>query len=552
MKASLSFPAVISKIAVYSAAMLACGVATPAPGAEGSAPPLFERLGSHHVEITTRSEASQRYFDQGIRLVYAFNHDEAIRSFEEAARLDPDAAMPYWGAALALGPNINAPIDHRQERRASDFIKKARARLRHVTPRERAYVEALAKRYAPNKRNARRALDESYAKAMREVSRQFPNDLDAATLFAEALMDLRPWAYWKPDGRPQPDTEEIITTLESVLRRGPDHPGACHYYIHAVEASLEPQRALACAKRLADLMPGAGHLVHMPAHLYMRLGLYHDASERSERAATVDHDYLDHRPTQGMYASGYDAHNIHLLSASLTMEGRSADAIHAARKLVSRVPASTIALDSALELYAPPPAVTLARFGRWSEIIREPPPAKELRLTTGRWHFARGLAFAATTRFGSAEGELSNIKRVQKGFAKGNSAEAKIRRTLMKVTERVLTGEIAARRGRYDEGIRALKDAIRLEGELPYTEPPLWHQPVRHRLGAVLLSAGQAAEAEQVYREDLRQNPHNGWALYGLVRSLRDQQKEDEALQEEERLRKAWSRADVTLVASRF
>ncbi|MGH7257905.1 MAG: hypothetical protein ACREIM_05960, partial [Nitrospiraceae bacterium] len=512
----------------------------------------FERLGSHHVDITTRSEPAQKYFDQGIRLVYAFNHEEAVRSFEEAARLDPDPPMPYWGAALALGPNINAPIDRRQESRASDFIQKARARLQHVTPRERAYVEALAKRYVPNKKKARRALDESYVKAMREISRQFPDDLDAATLFAEALMDLRPWDYWKADGRPQPGTEEIITTLESVLRRGPDHPGACHYYIHAVEASLEPQRALACAKRLADLMPGAGHLVHMPAHVYMRLGLYHDASERNERAATVDHAYLDHRPTQGMYASKYYAHNLHFLSASLTMEGRSADAVHAARKLVSTVPRSLMALDSALELYAPTPVLTLARFGRWSDIIREPPPAKELRLTTGMWHFARGLAFAATTRFGSAEGELFNLKRVQKGFAKGNSAEVKIRRTLMKVTERVLTGEIAARRGRYDEGIRALKDALRLEAELPYTEPPLWYQPVRHNLGAVFLSAGRAAEAEQVYREDLRQNPHNGWALYGLVRSLRDQRKEDEAVQEEERLQKAWSRADVTLVASRF
>jgi len=302
--------------------------------------PLFDDLGSLHHPITTTSELAQQYFDQGLRLVYAFNHEEAIRSFEAAAHQDPQAAMVYWGIALALGPNINSAMEQKDEQRAIEMVQKARRLATNAIPREQAYIEALTARYVGRKGVKRKGLDEAYAKAMRSVVQRFPDDLDAATLFAEALMDLRPWDLWKQDGRPQPGTEEIVTTLESVLAQSPDHPGACHYYLHAVEASQQPERALPCAERLPGLMPGAGHLVHMPAHIYMKLGKYHEAVERNQEAAHVDQLYLAGRNQRGEYADGYYIHNLHFLWASLMMEGRNDDALKAARDLTG-----TIALE---------------------------------------------------------------------------------------------------------------------------------------------------------------------------------------------------------------
>ncbi|MCC6964758.1 MAG: hypothetical protein IT391_00560 [Nitrospira sp.] len=511
---------------------------------------LFDNLGTLHHEISTTSSRAQQYFDQGLRLVYAFNHEEAIAAFTEASRLDPDAPMPYWGLALSLGPNINAAMDSKAESRAVEAVQKATTRLAHAAPEERAYVEALATRYSIKKSATRKGKDEAYAKAMRRLAHDYPDDADAATLFAEALMVLRPWDYWRADGRPQPGTEEIVTMLEGALQHRPDHPGACHYYIHAVEASPEPQRGLPCAQRLPSLMPGAGHLVHMPAHIYMRVGRYRDASERNANAATVDHEYLLRHPLEGNYASGYYAHNLHFLNASLVMEGRSAEALQAARDLLSKISVDEILKEPSLEWYAPTVLFTMARFGQWGELIRQPPPPKELRYTTGVWHYVRGLAFAATTRFGSAEGELSNLRRSLKGLARVKTAEAKISRTLLKIAERVLAGEIAARKGEFDAGIQALREALQLEVTVPYSEPPFWFQPVRHNLGAVLLLAGRAGDAESVYREDLRLNPENGWALHGLVHSLQAQRKD--AAQEMARLQTAWAQADVTLTGSRF
>lgn len=298
--------------------VMACWLAMSSPAQAVSAdltadPPLFDNLGSLHHPITTTSEQAQRYFDQGLRLVYAFNHEEAIRSFEAAIQQDSQAAMPYWGIALALGPNINSAMEKKDDRRAIEMVRKARQLADHTTRGEKAYIEALAARYVSRKGIKRKGLDEAYAKAMRSVAQQFPDDDDAATLFAEALMDLRPWDFWKPDGRPQPGTDEIVATLESVLARNPDHPGACHYYLHAVEASSQPERALPCAERLPGLMPGAGHLVHMPAHIYMRVGRYHEAVERNQQAAHADEQYLaDQHPT-GEYADGYYTHNLHFL-----------------------------------------------------------------------------------------------------------------------------------------------------------------------------------------------------------------------------------------------
>ncbi len=531
--------------------LMIAGLALPVSGSVARAEvPLFENLGVLHHEITSNSSLAQKYFDQGLRLVYAFNHEEAIAAFAEASRLDPDAPMPYWGVALSLGPNINAAMDSKSESRAVEAVQKATGRLAHATPKERAYVEALAARYSIKKSAIRKAKDEAYVKAMRRLVHDYPEDADAATLFAEALMVLRPWDYWRADGRPQPGTEDILTALEAALRRHPDHPGACHYYIHAVEASQEPQRGLPCAKRLPSLMPGAGHLVHMPAHIYMRVGLYREASERNAQAATVDHEYLLHHPLEGNYASGYYAHNLHFLNASLVMEGRSAEALQAARDLLSKISVDEIVKEPSLEWYAPTLLLTMARFGQWGELIRQPPPPKELRYTTGLWHYVRGLAFAATTRFGSAEGELSNLRRSLKVLARTKTAEAKISRTLLKIAERVLAGELAARRGDFEAGIQALREAVQLETTVPYSEPPFWFQPVRHNLGAVLLLAGRASEAESVYREDLRLNPENGWALHGLVHSLRAQQKD--GAPESARLRTAWAQADIPLPGSRF
>jgi tetratricopeptide (TPR) repeat protein len=536
--------------AVIQGLMVAGLVLADVTGSAHAEVTLFDNLGTLHHEITTTSERAQKFFDQGLRLSYAFNHEEAIAAFTEAFRLDPDAPMPYWGVALSLGPNINAAMDTKAESRAVEAIQKASARLERATPRERAYVEALAVRYSIKKSLSRKAKDEAYVKAVRRLAHDYPDDVDAATLSAEAMMVLHPWDYWRADGRPQPGTEEIVATLEAALRQHPDHPGACHYYIHAVEASPDPKRGLDCAKRLPSLMPGAGHLVHMPAHIYMRVGLYREASERNATAATVDREYLLHHPLEGNYASGYYAHNLHFLNASLVMEGRSVEAMQVARDLLSKISVEEIVKEPSLEWYAPTLLLTMARFGQWGELIRQPPPPKELRFTTGLWHYVRGLAFVATTRFGSAEGELSNLRKSLKALVRVKTEEAKISRTLLKIAERVLAGEMAARRGEFEAGIQAAREALQLETTLPYSEPPFWFQPVRHNLGAILLLAGRAGEAESVYREDLRLNPENGWALQGLVLSLQAQHKD--AAQEQTRLQAAWAQADVTLTGSRF
>ncbi len=530
-------------------AALACPRET---GAEQAAPPLFDNLGSLHHPISTTSELAQRYFDQGLRLVYAFNHEEAIRSFEEAARRDSTAAMPYWGIALALGPNINAAMTKPDERRALDAIKRARARLAGAGAAERAYIEALTKRYVATKRATRSALDKAYADAMRTVWRQYPDDPDAGVLFAEALMDLRPWDLWTADGRPKPGTEEIVSTLEAVLANHPDHPGACHYYIHAVEASLQPDRALACADKLPGLMPGAGHLVHMPAHIYARVGKYHDSTVRNAEAAQVDKQYLSTAALAGDYADGYYSHNLHFLWASLMMEGRSADALKAADALLGTITEEEARKDRIKEQYLPAKLFTLIRFGRWDEMLREPPPPKGLHLLEGIWRLGRGLASVAMGRLPGAEGEHHALSGLTRQIRRTKSPEEKLERDLLKIAERLLAGEIAAHRQRYDDAVKAVKEAVRIEESLQYSEPPLWPLSVRHYLGTVLLRAERAAEAEREYRADLKRYPENGWALFGLIQSLKAQRKDSEAGELAGRFEQAWAHADVTLTASRF
>ena len=537
--------------------VMACWLAMSSPAQAVSAdltadPPLFDNLGSLHHPITTTSEQAQRYFDQGLRLVYAFNHEEAIRSFEAAIQQDSQAAMPYWGIALALGPNINSAMEKKDDRRAIEMVRKARQLADHTTRGEKAYIEALAARYVSRKGIKRKGLDEAYAKAMRSVAQQFPDDDDAATLFAEALMDLRPWDFWKPDGRPQPGTDEIVATLESVLARNPDHPGACHYYLHAVEASSQPERALPCAERLPGLMPGAGHLVHMPAHIYMRVGRYHEAVERNQQAAHADEQYLaDQHPT-GENADGYYTHNLHFLWASLAMEGRNVEAMKAARDLTATITEEEARKERGKELYLSMPIFSMIRFSRWEELLKEPPPPKRLRLMEGMWRLGRGLALVATGRLPGAEGEHVVLAGLTKQIRRDRTTEEKTERAMLKIAERILSGEIAAHRQRYDDAVRLFEEAMKVEEALPYSEPPLWPLSVRHHLGAALLLADRPSEAEAVYRADLLRYPDNGWALTGLIRSLRAQQKDDQAAETEDRFKKAWTHADFTPAASRM
>ncbi len=378
------------------------------------------------------------------------------------------------------------------------------------------------------------------------------DDPDAGVLFAEALMDLRPWDLWTAEGKPKPGTEEIVSTLEAVIEKHPDHPGACHYYIHAVEASRQPERALACADRLPGLMPGAGHLVHMPAHIYARVGKYHESAVRNAEAAQVDEHYLKSAHLTGDYADGYYSHNLHFLWSSLMMEGRSAEALQAAASLVSTITDEEARSNRSKEAYLATKLFTWIRFGRWEELLREPPPSKGLRLVEGIWRLGRGLALVATGRLPGAEGERQALMTLTKQFRRSKNQQDKLERDLLKIAERLLAGQIAAQRQRYDEAIKALREAVSLDDSLQGAEPPHWPLPVRQYLGPVLLLASRASEAEAEYRADLKWYPENGWSLFGLLQSLKAQRKDSEADEIAGRFEKAWTHADVTLAASRF
>ncbi len=528
------------------------GPAAPPPEGVTNTVPLFGNLGTLHYPITTSSDRAQQYFDQGLRLVFAFNHEEAINSFQEAARLDPQAAMPHWGVALALGPNINLAMDRDREKRAATSLQTALALSQQATARERAYIEALATRYSGADHVNRAKLDADYARAMKQVWQQYPEDATAGTLYAEALMVQQPWDYWTADGRPKGRAEDIVTALERVLAKDHDHAGACHYYIHAVEASSRPERGLPCAERLAGLAPGAGHLVHMPAHIYLRLGLYDKATEHNVHAVSVDHDYLAERPLSGIYPAGYYPHNLHFLWAALTMEGRSREALQAAQDLQHLVPWERARAVPALEEFTPTLPFALVRFGRWNEMLAMPKPPEELLYTTVIWHYARGIALAATARFEEAHAERRALAKVARRLPEDRAVGVVPVRDLAAIADRVLAGELEARQGHLDQAVTEFTEAARLEDAVRYYEPPLWHVPVRHALGAVLLQAARPAEAERTYREDLRQHPRNGWALFGLAQSLKAQQRKGDAAEIETRFNEAWARADITLTASRF
>lgn len=518
------------------------------PCADALAARLLPGMGSHRRAVSTVSRDAQRWFDQGLVLAMSFNHDEAIRSFAEAARLDSGCAMAWWGIALANGPHINNPaMSEQQSRDAWAALGRAMAMRGKASPVERALIEALATRYADPPPADRRALDEAYAAAMREVWRAHPADADVGVLFAEALMDLRPWDLWKADGSPQPGTEEVTATLEAVLRRAPKHPGANHLWVHLVEASPNPERGVAAADRLRTLVPGAGHMVHMPAHIYSRVGRWADAAEANVRAIEADRRYRELSPRQGFY-SVYMAHNRHFLSWAAQMEGRSEVALRAAREMIANFPEDFVR-ESAFfaDGYMNVELETLMRFGRWEELLSVPEPPDYLPITRAFRHFARGTAFAALGRLEEADRAQADFRaavgRVTDEMIVGNNPA----RLVLAIAEHQLAGEILNRRGDVDGAVRELREGARLEDTLRYNESPDWLLPVRHALGAVLVRAKRWSEAEAAYREDLARNPENGWSLWGLARALRAQERIAEAGAVEARFRRAWKRADVSL-----
>ena len=514
--------------------------------AAGGRTPLYDNLGSYHKTITTGSPVAQKYFDQGLRLTYGFNHDEAIKSFREGIREDSTCAMCWWGVAYALGPNINLPMDTAAVAPAWEAVQQAVRNAGWTTKKEQAYIEALVKRYSAEITPNRAPLDSAWARAIGEVHRRYPADDDAAVLYAEALMDLRPWNYWSNAGKPRaPSTLETVKVLETVVKRTLENPGACHFYIHAIEASTFAQRAVPCAERLGSLVPGAGHLVHMPTHIYMRVGRWEDAVEHNATAVHVDQEYLAARHPTGVYPIGYVPHNYHVMWEALLMLGRSREALAAARTIEAKVPVDVVRMIPPFEYYSPAALFTLVRFSRWDDVLKEPAPAAELRYTTGVWHYARGLALAAGGQFDSAEVERDSVAAIAAAIPPEQTANLNSARTLLQIAERHLAGETAARQQRTDEAVRALREGIALEDELTYDEPTAWVVPLRQPLGAVLLKAGRANDAEQAYRQDLIRYPNNGWSLQGLARALAAQGRTKEAERVDAQFRKTWARADV-------
>lgn len=523
------------------------------PARSGALAPRLQNVGTHVFPVTCQSEQAQTFMNQGLNLAYGFNHAEAGRAFAEAARLDPHCAMAYWGQALVLGPNINAPMDPAAEPQARQLVETALAMKAHASERERDYIDALAARYT-GKAEDRTAADQAYAGAMRMLSEKYPDDLDAATLYAEALMDLRPWNYWMRDGRPYPGTEEIAKSLERVVARNPKHPGALHLSIHLWEA-YEPEKAEQAADTLLTLAPAAGHLVHMPGHIYQRVGRYDDAIKANQLAILADEDYISQCQAQGIYPLGYYPHNIHFLWFGATMAGRSALAIESARKTVNAVPKEAVEEMPILQTFLLVEDFALVRFGQWDEILKLGPLKYDSLFTRGVRHYARGMALTRKGDFSAARKELEAVKRIAADpelIAKPASMSLNTPDTVLEIAAASLAGELAAEQGKYDEAIVELERAVRLQDALAYTEPDDWHYPVRHSLAAVLLKAGRAAEAETVYWQDLREHPQNGWALFGLAQALRAQGKIEQAKAIEADFRTAWAEADVQLASSRF
>jgi tetratricopeptide (TPR) repeat protein len=517
----------------------------------GQLAPRLQNLGTYAFPVTTKNPKAQLFINQGLNLSYAFNHAESGRAFREAARLDPKLAMAYWGQALVLGPNINAAMEPTDEAPAFAAIQKAVSLRANATLKERALIDALAQRYT-GKPDDRTARDRAYSAAMRKVHQLYPADNDIAILYVESLMDLRPWGYWMRDGQPYEGVAEAVSIVERVIARSPKHPGALHLYIHLMEA-FHPKKAEAAADRLMPLLPAAGHMVHMPSHIYQRVGRYADAIKSNQLAITADEDYISQCRAQGLYPIGYYPHNLHFLWFAATFDGQSKVAIEAARKTASKVDPEMLKQLPLLAAFKVVPYYALIRFGRFDEMIAEPAPTGGPPFLLGTFHFARGMAYVHKNQLAQAEKELEALRQLLKDKSldsplfSPNTAMA-----VLSVGPEMLAGEIAAARQQFDVAISHLDRAVRLEDALVYTEPSETMYPPRHLLGAVLLQAGRAAEAETVYWDDLKRFPDNGWALIGAILALKAQGKNEQAAVVQARFDNAWARADVKLTGSRF
>lgn len=537
----------------------ACDSVSRLDVAQQTGAPLLDGMGDYHRPISTSNAYAQRYFDQGMVMAFGFNHAESARSFRAAQALDPDCAICFWGEAMALGPNINvtangkAIMSPEEQEAAYAAIMRARQLVGNASPQERELIDAMATRYAPQPIEDRETYDRAYATALGELHDRYPLDDDIAAMFAEAWMNTMPWDYWSDGDTPRPETVPVIAALEQILARNTAHPLALHLYIHAVEASSNPGRAEQAADRLADLVPGSGHLVHMPAHIYWRVGRYGDASAANVRAAASDEDYIAQCNAQGLYPALYYPHNIHFLWAASSMEGRSAVAIEAANKVADNVHLEQIEQFPSVEFFKTIPLLALTQFGRWDEILAEPAPPENLDYSNAIWHYARGTAFASTGNIDAAAAELEQLRSyhgsVNMEFLDTLAYPAT---TLLSIADALLTGEIALASGDHSVAIANFLYAVSAQDDLPYMEPPFWYYPTRQSLGVALLEAGRYSEAERVYRQDLADYPRNGWSWFGLVQSLEAQGRMTEAAEMRAMFEQIWAQADVTLSASRI
>jgi tetratricopeptide (TPR) repeat protein len=551
-------PSVLLMSLVTMGMILVLAPASAQDTASDQLAPLLEGLGDFTYPVTTTGgdPKVQEFFDQGLLLSFGFNHKEAERSFREAARRDTTCAMCWWGVALVNGPSITAPMEASQVPVAWDALQKARSLSARVTDLEQGYIDALASRYIAEPVEDRSSLDEAYAGAMGDLVSRYPGDATLKSLFAEALMDQHPWDYWQKNGDARPWTGEIIRALESARRTDRDHPLANHLYIHAVEASGTPERGLDAAERLGDVIPGAGHLVHMPSHIYIRVGEFHKASLANQRAIQSDNDYLAQCNAQGVYPLATMPYNHYSLWATATLEGRSSVAIEAAFSAAEQIDSEMMRAPGlgTLQHYYVTPLYALVRFGKWEEILELPDPDEDLVYPRGIWHYARGMAMVRTGRVGEAGEELQQVQTIA---ADSSLAEVTIwginsTSTLVEIAALILEGEIAAKTWDFDASVELLKKAIELEDDLRYHESPDWFFPVRQILGAVLVDAARYAEAEVVYREDLAVFPKNGWSLYGMAQALRGGGRSQEARRVEMLFEGAWQWSDIALPASRF
>jgi tetratricopeptide (TPR) repeat protein len=498
----------------------------PAPAKPKTAV-LMTGYGNWHHPVSTKNAQAQAFFDQGLRQIYAFNHDEAARSFQRAGELDPRLAMAFWGVAEAVGPNYNDPASEDRFAQAHAAIEKAQSLAADASESDKVYIDALAKRFPADPKSDLRAAAEQYRDAMRDVVKRFPDDLDAATLFAEAGMNLHPWGLWRTDGTPEEGTEEIVATLESVIRREPNHLGAIHYYIHSVEASNSPERALAGANRLAELAPAAGHIVHMPAHIYIRTGDYEAALKTNQKAALADQAYIKAGAPPGIYSMMYYSHNLHFIAMAAAMNGNYLESRRGAQLLAANVGPHVKDMPP-LEGFMTVPVAVEVRFHKWNEILKMPQPDPAMKTATMFWHFARGLALVGTGKLDEAEAEHKIVADAEEKTSPDAIFQMPVNnktKDILKIAENVLGARISLAKNDMDATVSQLRAAVAVQDGLKYDEPQDWFYPVRESLGAVLLKIGDDAGAEEVFRADLERNRRNPRSLFGLEQALEAQER---------------------------